>query len=194
MADAQPGGVTWLLADLRAGDVAAAGRLTDLVYDQLRALAEGQFRRQPVGRAQTLQPTALVNEVFLRMLGRADVEWRDRAHFFAACATVMRGILADYARRRLAAKRGGGWQRVTLSGIATPSESDVVDLIDLNDALSRLADLHERQARIVEYRFFADMSEDEIAHVLGVSRSTVAGEWKMARAWLSAQLRRCDGS
>jgi RNA polymerase sigma factor (TIGR02999 family) len=158
----------------------------DLVYEPLRALAQSYFRRQP--DASTLQPTALVHEVYLRMVGKTEVEWQDRAHFFAICATAMRGILADHARRRRAAKRGGDRQRVTLSGAALPEREDVVDLLDLDEALMELAALSERQARIVEYRLFAGMTVPEIAHALGVSKRTVDNDWAMARAWIGARL------
>lgn len=178
--------LTRVLAEMRAGDQSARDRLVETVYGHLRALAGNCMRRHPPG--QTLEPTALVHEAFMRLVDQSSAPWQDRAHFFAASATVMRGILADHARRRAAAKRGGGWKRIDLTNIATPSGESVIDLLDLDRALDRLAALHERQARIVEFRFFAGMTEEEVAQVLGVSRSTVSGEWKMARAWLSANL------
>jgi RNA polymerase sigma factor (TIGR02999 family) len=127
-----------------------------------------------------------VHEVFVRMLGKTEVEWRDRAHFFAVCATTMRGILVDHARRRRAAKRGGDFQRVSLSLVLAPS--DQVDALDLDQVLTRLAELSERQARIVEYRFFAGMTIPEVALALDLSERTVNDEWALARAWISARL------
>jgi RNA polymerase sigma factor (TIGR02999 family) len=158
-----------------------------LVYDELRGLASGYFRNRPPGA--TLQPTALVHEAFLRLTGRDDLVLRDRAHFMAVCAVVMRGILADHARRRGAAKRGGGWQRVSLSGVVTPAADDTdVDVVALDRALSKLAGLNERQARVIECRFFAGMTVEEVGESLGVSKGTVESDWRMARAWLSAEL------
>jgi len=155
------------------------------VYGELRALAASYFR----GRgANTLQPTALVNEAFLR-LAKHDGEIKDRAHFFAVAATAMRQILTDRARRRRALKRGGPEkERVTLSGIAAPDGG--IDLLVLDDLLSRLAALDERQARLVELRFFAGLTEDEAAESLGVSLRTVQKDWRKARAWLLAELSR----
>lgn len=182
--------VTKVLAEVAAGDPSAFGRLLDHVYGHLRALAGSYLRNRRPG--QTLDPTGLVHEAYLRLADRTSVGCQDRAHFYALCATVMRGILADHARRREAGKRGGGWQRIELTDVTTPSSDRDVDLLELDRALEHLSRLHERQAKIVEYRFFAGMTEEEVAHVLGVSRSTVAGEWKMARAWLSARLGRVE--
>lgn len=184
-ADPTRGEVTDLLSLVRAGDEAASGQLMEVVYGELRALAGHCLRGQRA--SHTLQPTALVHEAFLRLVHRAGAEWRDRAHFFAVCATAMRGILADHARRRRAAKRGGDWQRVTLSDV-TPQTADEVDILDLDDALLRLATINGRQARIVELRFFSGLTIEEVAYVLGVSRRTVDDDWAMARAWLSVQL------
>jgi RNA polymerase sigma factor (TIGR02999 family) len=155
------------------------------VYGELRALAASYFR----GRGhQTLQPTALVNEAFLR-LARAGGEIRDRSHFFAVAATAMRQILTDRARRRRALKRGGPEkERVTLSGIAAPDGA--IDLVVLDDLLSRLAALDARQARLVELRFFAGLTEEEAAETLGVSLRTVQKDWRKAKAWLLAELER----
>jgi RNA polymerase sigma factor (TIGR02999 family) len=155
------------------------------VYGELRALAASYFK----GRAQnTLQPTALVNEAFLR-LAKHDGEIRDRAHFFAVAATAMRQTLIDRARSRKALKRGGPEkERVTLSGIPAPDGG--IDLIVLDDLLTRLAALDERQARLVELRFFAGLTEEEAAETLGVSLRTVQKDWRKARAWLLAELER----
>ena len=180
------GDATQILAELRSGDDSAWSRLLELVYPELRARAGGYFRGQPA--SHTLQPTALVHEAFLRMVDQTGVEWHDRAHFLAACAVTMRRILTDHARRRRAAKRGGAWQRVALTNVVTPSVPDEIDVLALNEALDTLATLDERQSRIIEYRFFAGMTIPEVAHVLGVSTTTVDDDWAMARAWLSARL------
>ncbi len=178
------------LAVLTGGDVSAAARLMDVVYEELRALAGGYFRDRP--GAHTLQPTALVHEAFLRVAERTGAEYEDRSHFAAVCAVAMRGILADHVRRRRAKKRGGDWKRVSLTGVVTPAAGDAVDgtdVLDLDEALTELARRSERQARIVEYRYFSGMTVDDVARVLGVSRSTVEEDWRMARAWLMVQLR-----
>ena len=185
--------VTQLLDEVDRGHTSAAEQLLPLVYDQLRALASSFFRRQRADH--TLQPTALVHEAYAKLVGPAgemsgEARWTSRAHFFAVAAKAMRQILANHARDRRAAKRGGDWHRVTLSEALTPSGERDLDLVALDEALEALAALDERQARIVELRFFAEMTVEEIAHVLGVSVSTVEREWRMARAWLSARLRR----
>jgi RNA polymerase sigma factor (TIGR02999 family) len=178
--------ITQLLVDAGAGDREAAAELMPLVYERMRALAGHVFRGQPA--AHTLQPTALVHEAFVCLVDRDRVQWRDRRHFIAVCAVAMRGILADHARRKRAAKRGGdGWQRVTLS--ETPSGRGAeFDLIALDDALTALAERSERQAKIIELRFFGGLTMPEIAEELDVSLSTVEADWRMARAWLSAEL------
>ncbi len=175
------------VAVLTGGDVSAAARLMDVVYEELRALAGGYFRDRR--GADTLQPTALVHEAFLRVAERTGAEYEDRSHFAAVCAVAMRGILADHARRRRASKRGGDWKRISLTGVATPVGGDVIDTLDLDEALTELAECSERQARIVEYRYFSGMTVDEVGRVLGVSRSTVEQDWRMARAWLIVKLR-----
>jgi RNA polymerase sigma-70 factor (ECF subfamily) len=187
--------VTQLLEAVQAGRASAADQLLPLVYDELRALAGSLFRGQRPDH--TLQPTALVHEAYARMVKPAaettgsseKAQWNSRAHFFAVAATAMRQVLANHARDRRRAKRGGGWHRVTLSEHLTPTSERDVDLLALDEALQALAKLDERQGRIVELRFFAEMSVEEIAHVLEVSTSTVEREWRMARAWLSARLR-----
>jgi len=176
------------LAVLTGGDESAAARLMDVVYDELRALAGSYFRARP--GAHTLQPTALVHEAFVRVAERTGAVYEDRAHFSAICAVAMRGILADHARRRRARKRGGDWKRVGLTDVVTPSGGHPVDALALDELLCELAQRSQRQARIVEYRYFSGMSVEEVARVLGVSRSTVEEDWRMARAWLMVQLRK----
>ena len=189
------GQVTRLLEEAQSGRASAAQQLLPLVYDELRALAASMFRGQR--GHHTLQPTALVHEAYAKMVKSGDssgqAQWTGRAHFFAVAAKAMRQVLANHARDRRAAKRGGEWQRVTLSEHVTPSASRDFDLLALDEALEALGALDERQGRIVELRFFADMTVEEIAHVLGVSVSTVEREWRMARALLSARLREDNG-
>ncbi len=194
--DAQVSEATRLLGELRGGDATAAARLMPLVYEQLRALAASQFRGRGRGRGpglsagQTLQPTALVHEAFLRMVGSGS-DWRDRAHFCATCAMAMRQILADHARRRRAAKRGGGWKRLTLSGVIDDRDADAeIDVEALDEALERLAERNERQAQLVVYRFFGGLTVEEAAGALGVSLTTAEKDWRVARAWLRAELER----
>jgi RNA polymerase sigma factor (TIGR02999 family) len=179
--------VTTLLEAIRAGQADAQAQLVRLVYDELRQLAAGLMRRE--GAGHTLQPTALVHEALLRLLGSDGLsEARDRAHLFAAAARAMRHILVDHARRHAAAKRGGGRESVPLDeGVAyvtTPS----MDLLALHDALDQLAALNERQARVVELRFFGGFTVEEIADQLQLSVATVEGDFRKARAFLHSRL------
>ncbi len=173
---------TALLSMVRSGDREALERLFALVYDELRRMADGQLRREPVGH--TLQPTALVHEVFLRFVD-AEVPAADRSHFIGIAARAMRQVLVDHARRRVAAKRGGGRVRTTLGGGELALELDPVEMLDLDRAL---ASLDDRQRRVVELRFFAGLEEREIGEVLGVTERTVRRDWVKARAWLYAAL------
>lgn len=182
----QRGEATKALTDLGRGDASAAQRLLPLVYDELRALAGAHFRRQEADH--TLQPTALVHEVFLRLVDQTSVEWNGRPHFLAVAATAMRQILIDHARRRRAAKRGGHLQRVTLAAVGTPTADKEVDLIALDDALAELAALDERKHRVVVMRFFGGLTVEEVAQVLEVSKTTVESDWRSARAWLGVRL------
>ena len=185
MAHPERGESSDLLAALNRGDSAAAEQLLPLVYNQLRALAGGYFRDQP---PQTLEPTALVHEAFVRLIDGSGKGWADESHFLAVAALAMRQILGDHARKRRAAKRGGEWQRITLGAAAGGVPSREVDLADLDDALSALAELDERHARIVQMRFLGGMTTEQVASVLGVSRTTVDNDWRVARAWLNARL------
>ena len=180
--------VTELLGRVRQGEEEAKALLVPRVYAELRALAGSYFR----GRSeQTLQPTALVHEVYLRLVRADGTEWKDRAHFMAVAATAMRQILTDRARRRTAGKRGGiGRERVTLANL--PAFAPAVDVVALDDLLGRLAELDARQARLVELRFFGGLTEEEAAETLGVSLRTVQKDWRKAKAWLLAELG--DGS
>lgn len=183
------GEITRILGELHRGDAAAADRLLPLVYDELRALAGSYFARQQ--RGHTLQPTALVHEAYLKLAGSDSVEWQSRAHFMAVAARAMRQILINHARDKGAAKRGGDLQRVTLDQAVTPRIGDdtEIDLLALDLAMQKLAALNERQARIVELRFFGGLTIAEAAHVLGVGTTTVEDDWRLAKAWLARQLR-----
>lgn len=179
--------ITQALQRLADGHGSAVERILPLVYDELRELARSYMRRQPAGH--TLQPTALVNEACVRMLGSSVIPPQNRIHFFAIAATAMRQVLANHARAKQADKRAAGGRRMTLSAAITPGGSSEIDIVDLHDALAELARLDERQARLVELRFLGGMTTEEAAQALGVSPATIGREWRMARAWLSARLR-----
>jgi RNA polymerase sigma-70 factor (ECF subfamily) len=186
-AEARLGDVTTLLIEWSQGDTAARERLIPLVYRQLRALAGKALQLEP--SEVTLQPTALVHELYEKLVDRNRVVWQNRAHFFAIAAVLMRRMLVDHARRRRAQRRGGDVTRVTL----TEGENGVVagaqvDLLALDGALSELAAVDPDQARIVEMRFFGGLTGDETAEVLGISRATVTREWSMARVFLRRRL------
>lgn len=178
--------LTAALSAAGAGDPAAADRLLPQVYDQLRALAQKHMSGERPDH--TLQATAVVHEAYVRLIDQTRVEWRDRNHFFAVAASMIRRILVDYARARCAAKRGGDRETVTLHEELDWSGGRALDLIDLDDALQQLAALDERQARVVELRFFGGLSISEAAEAIGVSTTTVENEWAVARAWLRRAL------
>lgn len=178
---------TQLLDAIGRGDADAGARLLPLVYEELRALAASYFRRQPDNH--TLQPTALVHEAYLKLVNQTAAQWNDRAHFFAVAAKAMRQILVNHAHARNAEKRGGGATRILLGDDLAPTPERDFDAIALDEALNRLAALDERKARVVELRFFSGLSVDEVAHVLNVSKTTVEADWRLARAWLSKELK-----
>ncbi len=173
--------VTQLLRDWSQGDAAALGKLIPLVFEDLREIAGHLFRRE--GEAHTLQPTALVNEVYLRLMDQRQVQWQNRDQFFAVAALLMRRILVDHAKSRQAAKRGRGVPNLPLEEALLVPDQDV-DVLALDEALSQLAEIDPRQCRIVELRFFVGLSHEEIAELLGISVTTVKREWKTARLWL----------
>jgi RNA polymerase sigma factor (TIGR02999 family) len=177
--------VTELLQEWNQGNRAALDRLMPLVTSELRKVARAYLRRERADH--TLQPTALVNEAYLRMVNWDRVSWRDRAHFFAAAARVMRRILVDHARAHRAAKRGG-CRIVSLANAAEPADDRDVDVVALDQALDELAALDERQARLVELRFFAGLTIEETAEVLKIGAATVSRDWATARAWLYRRL------
>lgn len=185
----QPGNgeVTELLARFREGDRQAESQLVPLIYGELRRLAYRHLRRERGNH--TLQPTALVHEAFLRMLSGPQPEWQSRAHFFGVAARLMRQILVDHARRHQSTKRGGAFERSSFDEeLAVYSTDQSAELLALDDALSRLAEQDERQSRIVEMRFFAGLSIEEIGKVLEISPRTVKRDWTMARAWLHREI------
>jgi len=181
--------VTLLLARWRKGSADAEAELMERVQGELRRLAASYLRRERGG--QTLQPTAVVNEAYIRLLPQRGVSWENRAHFFGIAAKMMRRVLVDHARRRHAAKRDAGpAEPVSISGVASPErEVDHVDVLALHDALSKLAELDRRQSEIVEMRFFAGLTVEEIAKVLAISEATVKREWSTAKMWLKRQMR-----
>ncbi len=181
------GEVTRLLLAWNQGDQSAIERLMPLVYDELRRLAERHFRRERVGH--TLQPTAVVHEAYFRLVDQTRVTWKNRGHFFAVASQAMRRILVDYARARAADKRGGGEKRVTLaSAEASPEPSGELDLLALDEALTRLKGLDGAQAQVVELRFFGGLSIEETAEALETSPSSVKREFRSAKAWLYREL------
>ena len=181
-----PENVTQMLLDWSRGDEAALEQLLPAVYDDLRRHAARLLRRERPGH--TLQPTALINEAYLRLVDQQQVAWQSRAHFYGIAARVMRQILVDHARRRAAEKRGGAERDLPLDeALAARDEADV-DYLALDEALGRLAALSERQARVVELRYFAGLGVEEVAEVLRVSPATVKNDWSAARAWLRGQL------
>jgi RNA polymerase sigma factor (TIGR02999 family) len=182
------GEVTRLLGDMRAGKKEAEDQLLALVYDELRRLAASYLRQERPDH--TLQPTALVNEVYLRLVEQAQQNWENRAHFMVVCARIMRNILVDHARKRNAYKRGGGGRPLALDDSIVNAAKQPVDFSALDEALSRLEAFDTRQSRIVELRFFGDMTEEEISHVLGISVRTVKRDWNVARAWLHSEMKK----
>lgn len=183
-----PHEVTRILERARDGEETAVEALWSIVYQELRRLAEAQLTRERSGH--TLQPTALVNEAFLRLVGPTPVTWDNRAHFFGAAARAMRQVLVDYARARGRSKRGEG--KVPLSLELEPEHATEagsnIDLLALDEALLRLAVMDERMARVVELLFFAGLTVQDTARLLEVSPATVSGDWKIARMWLHREL------
>jgi RNA polymerase sigma factor (TIGR02999 family) len=179
--------VTGLLLRWSQGDAQALEELLPLVYDQCRRIAERQLRRERSDH--TLSPTALVHELYLQLIDQRRATWSNRAQFFGVAAQLMRRILVDYARSRLAQRRRGSAVHVSLEAAAdAPDGSRSAEVLALNDALDRLAELDHEQQRIVELRFFAGLTIEEIAHVVGRSPRTVKREWQLAKAWLFREL------
>lgn len=181
-----PGNITQLLLAWNGGDAAALEHLISLVQEDLRKLAKSHLRRERPNH--TLQTTALVNEVYLRLIDQTRVSWQNRAHFFGVVALSMRRILVDYAKGRKRLKRGGGAEAIELSDHEIISAERQTDLIDLDEALSRLVTLDQRKSQIIELRYFVGMELSEIAEMLHISERTVARDWHLARAWLKREL------
>ena len=178
--------ITQLLVRWREGDQRALGELMPLVYDELRRLASRYMRGERPGH--TLQTSALVNEAYLRLVGHEEMQWQDRAHFLAVAAQVMRRVLVDHARRRGNRKRGGDVLKVALDEALLVSDERAAEVIALDEALARLAELAPRKSRLVELRFFGGLSIEEAAEVLGVSPGTVMREWTFTKAWLRKEV------
>ena len=177
---------TQLLRAWAGGDRGALEELTPRVYQELRHIAGRYMRNERPGR--TIQTTALVHEAYLKLIDIKNVDWQHRAHFFAVSASIMRHILLDRARRRVAAKRGGAVPRANLDDLPNLGSAPARELIALDDALNALAEIDARKARVIELRFFGGLSVEETAEVLTVSPDTVMRDWKLARAWLLAEL------
>lgn len=178
--------VSELLTNHRSGDTAALDQLLPLVYDELHRIARNCLRQERPGH--TLQPTALVNEAYLRLIDQRQANWQNRAHFFGVAAQLMRRILLDYARKRHALRRGGNQQKISLDEALIVSEDRFPELIALDTALDRLSSIDAQQARIAELHVFAGLTMREIAEVLGCDEHLVQQEWRMAKAWLHSTL------
>jgi RNA polymerase sigma factor (TIGR02999 family) len=188
MGISSPHDVTRLLQDWRNGDKAALEKLTPLVYDELRRLANRYLRNER--KDHTLQGTALVHEAYMRMVGYTDLEWQSRAHFFGVAARIMRQILIDHARKHKAERRGGGKQDLSLNEAVVFSAERASSLVALDDALESLAGFDPLKGRIIELRYFGGLSIEEISEVEAVSVSTVKRHMRMAEAWLHRELNR----
>src|SRR5437868_6760783 len=188
----KPESITELLIDWSAGDKSALDRLTPMVYSELQRLAGNYLRRERPGH--TLQPTALVNEAYLKLIDQKNAKWQNRAQFYGVAAQLMRRILVDHARQHQAAKRGGSdQQRLSITsaeqlGAKQMATEPAIDLLALHEALEELAAFDSQQERIVELKFFGGLSIEETAEVMGIGHATVERDWKMARAWLRRKL------
>ena len=189
MADSTDDGhrITALLKRVSSGDREAESELVPLVYVQLRQIAQRQFGAER--RGHTLQPTALISELYLRIIRNAAIDWQNRAHFFAVSAQTIRRILVDHARAVKAQRRPNPQQRLDLDDVLVYSEDRAAEIVEIDEALTHLAGWDPRMARIVELRFFAGLSNEETATALDISERTVKREWAVARAWLSKELR-----
>ena len=180
--------VTQLLRKMRAGDPDAPARVIPFVYDELRRLARGYLQRERANH--TLQPTAVVQEAYLRLIQEKDVDWESRSHFFAIAARLMREILVNYAKARQTAKRGSGVPNLMLEEAEFVPQKSVDDLVALDELLKSLARQYPRQSNVVEFRFFGGMETSEIASALAISEKTVLRDWQFAKLWLARELTR----
>lgn len=183
---AEKANITTLLIDASSGNEQAFDRLFPLIYDQLRSLAASQLAGERSDH--TLQKTALVHEVYIKLIDQTRIKWRDRTHFYAIAARAMRQILVDYARKKTAQKRGGKQQHITLDEETLDMDNHAEELLELNDLIDRLAEFDERKSKVVEMRFFAGMTIREIAELLDVSTRTVDRDWLKARGWIYQEL------
>lgn len=179
--------VTSLLSELSGGNREVVDALMPLVYDEMQRIASRQMRKERSNH--TLDTSALVHEAYISLVKSDSVDWQDRVHFLATAAIAMRRILVDYARRRSAEKRGGGFAKATFHEENVVREARADELLELDEALKRLEAIDERQARVVTYKFFAGLKHEEIAEVLGMSESSVRRDWRLARTWLSREVR-----
>ena len=186
MSDPPTHAITQWLTDWSNGDLSALEKLTPLVYGELHRVAQAYMRGERVGHS--LQTTALVNEAYLRLIEADRHTWENRVHFYAVAAKLMRHILVDFARSRDRIKRGGGLEQVSLDEALTMTVDHTSELLNLDEALTALARLDERQSRIVELRFFGGLTEAEIAQVMKVSERTIQSDWRLARSWLLREL------
>jgi RNA polymerase sigma-70 factor (ECF subfamily) len=190
--DSDPDNVSRLLREWSDGNEQALEEMLPLIYDELRRLAHNFLYRERPGH--TLQTTALVHEAYLKLIDQRDPHWQNRAHFFAIAAQAMRRILIDSARKHVAEKRGGGGQKLSLAEIATISPEPNTNLLALDEALNRLAEIDSQQSRIIELRYFGGLTIEETAEVIRLSPATIKREWTMARAWLHQALAGDDGA
>ncbi len=194
MTEPPPTQVTRILLDLGEGDPHAAAKLLPLVYEELRTLAHGRMSQEPPGL--TLQPTALVHEAYLRLVGDGSVHWNSRGHFFGAAAEAMRRILVERARKAQRIRHGGGRQRIELADVDVASPSDCLvddEILALDEALRKFEAEDPQRSSVAKLRYFAGLSMEQTADLLGISRATVARHWTFARAWLRDEMRRSAG-
>lgn len=184
--------VTELLGACSRGDQDAVAKLLPMIYEELRELAERYFRRER--RDHTLQPTALVHEAYMRLVGQQEVQWQNRSHFFGVAAMAMRRILVNHAKSRLRVKRGGDHKRVSLEEVVVVSGQTDPELVALDEALTRLAQVDERKARLVELRFFGGLGIEETAEAMSISPATVKREWNLAKTWLYREIAKGDAT
>lgn len=182
--------ITRLLAGWSRGDRAAFDQLVPVVYEELHRIAGQRLQHERLNH--TLQPTALVHEAYLKLIDQRQPHWRNRAHFFAIAATLMRRILVDHARSRAADKRGEGVPAISLEEVDVSAPEPQMDIVALDQALERLASIDPRQSRLVELRYFGGLSIEETAKVLGISPTTISREWSSAKAWLYREMRKGD--
>ncbi len=178
--------ITELLNEWSNGDELALEQLMPLVYAELHKMAERYMQRQQVGH--TLQPTALIHEAYVKLAGSAEENWENRAHFFGVASKPMRHILVDHVRKRNFEKHGGKLDRVDIDEVIIVSQERATDLVELDDALTQLFEIDERKGKVVEFRYFGGLSNDEIAEILKVSSKTVERDWNFARSWLLREL------